>query len=85
MSKDELVEVRARERCITDIGDINAKFDGIGDGLANKLITPLHLPNLIAVTLAILENLKLFGAAIGIDTNGKGDQIVLADHLLDHE
>ena len=63
--------MRAGERGIADIGDIHIEFNGIRNGLADKLITPCQVANLRAIILAILKNLKLFDATIGVNTDGE--------------
>src|SRR5690242_5723972 len=82
---DAVGDMLTGQRAAADVHDVDADLERIGQRLADELVAPLELADLIAVRLAILDHLELAHAAVGIDADRVGDELVLADDLIDDE
>src|SRR3954463_7552614 len=70
---DAIGDVVAGQCSAADVHDVGADLQRIGERLADELIAPLQLADLIAVRLAVFDHLELAHAAVGIDAEGVGN------------
>src|SRR5262245_41918158 len=81
-SPDPFGDVTAGERGAADVLDVLVELQRGAMRLADELFAPLRVANLVAVGLAIVEDLDLPHGAVGVQGQGPGDELVLADHLV---
>src|SRR5262245_24285862 len=81
-STDPFGDVTAGERGAADVLDVLVQLQLSAMGLADELLAPLRVANLVAVGLAIVEDLDLPYGAVGVQGQRPGDELVLTDHLV---
>ena len=54
----------------------------VHESVADELVAPLDVADLRPVVFPVFQHLELTHAAVGIDTERVGDQLVLADDLI---
>src|SRR5579864_6770698 len=82
---DAIGDVAARKRRAADILDVVVEGERRGRGLANELLTPIGLANLVTVALFVLHDLDAAYRAVAIERHRVGDVFVLADDLVEDE
>src|SRR5713226_7157075 len=82
---DAIGDVAARKRGAADVTDVLVQLQRIARSLPGKLAPPRSVADLVAVALEVLQDLDASHAAIALEPNGIGDQLMLAEHGVDDE
>src|SRR5438874_6983969 len=80
-----LGDMPAGKRRATDVGDVAVKLQRIVGVLAEELRPPAALAHLAAVRFPVLQDLEPAHSAVAAKRQRVGDQLVLAEHLIDDE
>lgn len=68
-----------------DIDYVGTDLKRVGCSLANELVAPLQLLDLITPRFPVFDDLKLAQRAVGMQTDSVGNQLMLANDLIDDE
>src|SRR5262245_18716398 len=82
---DTFGDVTAGEGGAADVLDVDVELQRRAVGLADELLAPLRVADLVSVGLAIVEDLDLPHGAVGVQGKPPGDELMLADHLVPDE
>ena len=76
----------ARGKCrAADVLNIDREFEGIGERFADELLAPLGAFYLVAIVLAIVDDLNLPHGAVEADTHAVDHEFFFTQHLVDDE
>src|SRR5438105_4161821 len=78
-------DMAAGEGGAADIADILLELHWIGGSLADELAAPAGVAHLAAVIFPVLQDFDAAHAAVDADPQGIGNELVLADDLVDEE
>src|SRR6185369_14557260 len=74
-----------RKRRACDVSDVRADLHLCAVAFAQELRAPLRVADLAAVAFAIFEDLDPGDGAARVEAQGVGDELVLADDLVDDD